>query len=128
MDYADLILATRTRLCLAGTVCTRIWLFEALAAGAVPVILVDEYVLPFHDVINWESISISLPENRVTDVVQVLHDVPYTLGGAAEDRYGRVRTVLSSKQAVLHNTFMILRDRVAAAVETRGDVCERNSR
>lgn len=35
---------------------------DAMAAGCIPVIAIDHYVLPFEDVIDWQKTSVRLYE------------------------------------------------------------------
>ena len=36
-----------------------------MAAGCIPVIVVDHYVLPFEDVIDWQKAAVRLYEGRL---------------------------------------------------------------
>ena len=47
-------------------------LIEALAYGVVPVVLADEYVLPFDDVLDWASFAVHWPYSRATSLVPYL--------------------------------------------------------
>ncbi|EGD72571.1 hypothetical protein PTSG_12156, partial [Salpingoeca rosetta] len=38
-----------------------------MAAGAIPVIVVDHYVLPYQDLLDWETFSIRIPEHRLLE-------------------------------------------------------------
>ena len=52
-------------------------LLEALAAGAVPVVVSDGWVLPFeHDgLVDWPSVALRLPERDAPFVASVLRNV-----------------------------------------------------
>ena len=47
-------------------------LIEALAYGAVPVVLSDEYILPFSEVLEWEAFSVRWPYARLSSLVSYL--------------------------------------------------------
>ena len=38
---------------------------DALWFGCIPVFLADHYVPPLFDLIHWDTVSISIPENQV---------------------------------------------------------------
>lgn len=39
-----------------------------MAAGAIPVIVVDHYTLPYSEILDWENFSIRVPEHRMMEV------------------------------------------------------------
>ena len=45
---------------------------QVLAAGAIPVIAVDHYVLPFQSILDWDQFSIRIPEDRILDLPAIL--------------------------------------------------------
>ena len=47
-------------------------LLEALAAGCIPVILSDGYVLPFSEVLDWKTFALHLPERDWQSIPQLL--------------------------------------------------------
>jgi len=50
-------------------------LFDALAAGCIPIILSDNISLPFNSLVTWSSFSIQLPEAAfVSEAMQMLAD------------------------------------------------------
>jgi hypothetical protein len=49
---------------------------EVLSAGAIPVILADDWVWPFRpELIKWEECAVILPENRVNETMIVLESI-----------------------------------------------------
>lgn len=53
-------------------------LVESVALGCVPVIIADGILLPFSSVIPWPEISITVPENDVARLGEILDDVART--------------------------------------------------
>lgn len=56
-------------------------LFTLIQAGTIPVLLVDDLVLPFESSLDWDTIAISLPVRRVFndpsfDFIRYLEDIP----------------------------------------------------
>ncbi|EGD81170.1 hypothetical protein PTSG_11210 [Salpingoeca rosetta] len=47
-----------------------------MAAGAIPVIVVDHYVLPYQDLLDWETFSIRIPEHRLLELPRILRSIP----------------------------------------------------
>ena len=50
-------------------------LLESLAAGAVPVIISDDWVLPFHEEISWSTCAVFVLQRRVLDVPRILRAI-----------------------------------------------------
>ncbi|KFB37981.1 AGAP000081-PA-like protein [Anopheles sinensis] len=50
-------------------------LLEAMAAGCIPVIMADNLVLPFSDVLDWELLSLRIYESALHTVVPMLRSV-----------------------------------------------------
>ena len=53
-------------------------LVESVALGCVPVIIADGIQLPFHDVVPWSDISLTVPENDIGKLGQILDHVAKT--------------------------------------------------
>jgi organic radical activating enzyme len=49
---------------------------EALLNGSIPVLLADDYVLPFADGIDWNQYCIVVPENQADGIVRILDNIP----------------------------------------------------
>ncbi|KAK2705665.1 hypothetical protein QYM36_015892 [Artemia franciscana] len=47
-------------------------LIETLASGCIPVIVIDKYVLPFSDVLEWKRAAILLYEHQLPDIYVIL--------------------------------------------------------
>ena len=48
---------------------------DALWFGCIPVLIADYYVPPLLDLIHWDSIAITVPEARVSDLKKILISV-----------------------------------------------------
>ena len=47
-------------------------LIEIFNAGSIPVIISDNYPLPFNNVINWNEICIVIKENNINNINEIL--------------------------------------------------------
>lgn len=54
-------------------------LIEALAFGVVPVVVADEYVLPFSEVLQWDQFSVRWPYARLSSLVGYLRTLDEVL-------------------------------------------------
>ncbi len=50
-------------------------LAEALAAGCVPVVVADSYVLPYADVLDWKRAVLQIHEENLVDLMEILAGV-----------------------------------------------------
>lgn len=50
-------------------------LIEAMSAGSIPVIISDNFVLPFSDMINYNKFSISIKENSIKNIEKKLKKI-----------------------------------------------------
>ena len=69
-QYTDQELATGSKFALVteGHVLNELKLVDVMSAGCIPVILYDHYVLPFNELLDWESFSIRVPEHQLNKV------------------------------------------------------------
>jgi hypothetical protein len=68
--FGAILARSRFVLCPRGNATSSVRLYETLAAGAVPVIIADDWVPPLGP--DWEAFSIRWPEGRVDGLVQML--------------------------------------------------------
>jgi len=88
-------------------------LVEALLAGAVPVILSTDLLLPYGEVVDWSRAAVLLPTQRVTELHFLLRTLHHS-DVFAMKRQGRLilQTYLSSPSAVLDTLVAVVRQRL----------------
>eukprot|EP00741_Cyanophora_paradoxa_P019920 tig00021179_g19225.t1 len=72
VNMADLLRQARFGLVLAGWGSHSYRLVETMEAGAIPVVLIDDLVMPFHEVVDWSLCAVRLPEARYAELPAVL--------------------------------------------------------
>lgn len=66
--YSEVSLGSKFALIVEGFGYHSFRLTEMMAAGSIPVILVDHYVLPYSDLLDWENFSVRIPEHKLDQV------------------------------------------------------------
>jgi hypothetical protein len=66
--FSELAAGSKFSLILEGFGYDSIRLTEMMSAGSIPVILVDHYVPPFSDLLDWDEFSIRIPEHKLEQV------------------------------------------------------------
>jgi hypothetical protein len=96
-DYAELLRTSQFGLVLEGFGYDSFRLIEVLAAGSIPVVLNDHYVLPFDDLVPWLEVAIVVPEEHLLRLPLLLAQVTEP-ERAAMQRKGRFvyETILAS--------------------------------
>lgn len=64
---------------------------EAIYAGCVPVIISDNYTLPFSDVLNWSQFSVQVPVGKIPEIKTILQGIPDSKYLKMHKRVKRVR-------------------------------------
>ena len=74
-DYDDMMLHSEFALIIRGNGLYSYRLAEAIAAGAIPVIVADHYVLPFQSFLNWKDFAVLVPEHEMLDMPNILKSI-----------------------------------------------------
>lgn len=88
-------------------------LMESLAAGCIPVVVSDSYVLPYDEVIDWKSAVLQLYEDDLSKMMDLLR-------GVSSDRISEMRQkgnwiytrYFTSMERIALTTLRIINDRV----------------
>ena len=82
-DYGEMLLSSTFTLVPRGHSRFSHRLGEAVAAGAIPVVISDGLILPFEPppqsaagLIDWTDISVRVPEARANETLDILHSIP----------------------------------------------------
>jgi hypothetical protein len=65
----------RFALCPRGTGISSVRMFEAMSMGAIPVIIADGYRPPLSSIIDWDKISITVPEKKIKNINNILSEI-----------------------------------------------------
>jgi hypothetical protein len=74
--YADLLRASEFALVPRGRSVSSFRLVEILSAGVIPVILADDWVLPFSELLDYSTFSIVIRESEWNSTLSILEAIP----------------------------------------------------
>ncbi|XP_058219802.1 probable glycosyltransferase At3g07620 [Rhododendron vialii] len=83
-SYPDMMKKSKYCICPSGWEVASPRIVEAIYAECVPVLISQNYVLPFSDVLNWNSFSVQVSVSEIPNLKNILVGIP-------EDRYLRLQ-------------------------------------
>ncbi|BBG99864.1 Exostosin family protein [Prunus dulcis] len=84
VSYHDMLKKSKYCICPSGHEVASPRIAEAIYAECVPVLISQHYVLPFSDVLNWESFSIQVSVSEIPHLKEILM-------GISEEQYRRMQ-------------------------------------
>ena len=103
-EYAKAFHDSKFCLVIRGLVTSTLRVSEAFKYGCIPVIIIDGYVPPFSNTIDWSKFSIIIPENQT-------QQIPKILEGISETRWNAMnKNLLDIRHHFLYNEIPVVGD------------------
>ncbi|XP_068303752.1 probable glycosyltransferase At3g07620 [Pyrus communis] len=84
LSYHDMLKKSKYCICPSGHEVASPRIVEAIYAECVPVLISQHYVLPFSDVLNWDSFSVQVSVSEIPKLKEILIEIP-------EEQYRRMQ-------------------------------------
>ncbi|KAK9734351.1 hypothetical protein RND81_04G133600 [Saponaria officinalis] len=91
ISYRDMMSRSKYCICPSGFEVASPRIVEAIYAGCVPVLISQNYILPYSDVLDWDEFSIRVSLSDVPNLKKILMDIPY-------ERYLKMQTGVTQVQ------------------------------
>jgi hypothetical protein len=91
ISYAQHMRLSKFCICPKGFEVNSPRIVESILNGCIPVIIADNFVLPFADVLDWNKFSITVAEKSIPDLKDILMGVPDKTYHAMQRRLKYVR-------------------------------------
>lgn len=91
MSYIEHMKSSRFCICPMGYEVNSPRIVEAIHYECVPVIIADNFVLPFEDVLDWSAFSVVVPEKEIPNLKKILK-------GISDSQYARMQSNVKKSQ------------------------------